>query len=153
MSNVVVYFSCIAAFADSPLTPDAVTSSTVLFSLSKARRLGSAVLEARVAQTSPVAAILQQEGGKHLFSAKVCCRLRVHICSFFDINLFSHAVHIASLLPLKLPRVRKLDPGPCRLRSGSETVNSRKISLFVKKYPKIVYFLPTGTPVFLLQIF
>ena len=69
MSNVVVYFSCIAAFADSPLTPDAVTSSTVLFSLSKARRLGSAVLEARVAQTSPVAAILQQEGGKHRKSA------------------------------------------------------------------------------------
>ena len=50
----------------------------MLFSLSRARRLGSAVLEARAAQTSPVAAILEQEGGEHLFSAKVCLRLRVH---------------------------------------------------------------------------
>ena len=78
-SSVVVRFSCTAAFADSPLTPDDVTSSTVLFSLSRARRLGSAVLEARAAQTSPVAAILEQEGGKHLFSAKVCRTLSLVI--------------------------------------------------------------------------
>ena len=94
MSNVVVYFSCIAAFADSPLTPDAVTSSTVLFSLSKARRLGSAVLEARVAQTSPVAAILQQEGGKHLFSAKVCFKLRVLFGSVVRVKQFTDSCNI-----------------------------------------------------------
>ena len=75
MMPCVRVYRCTGAFTDSSLTPAAVESTTVLFSVSRAWRLGSAVLSARAEKRCPIAAILQQEGGKLLFNAKVCRRL------------------------------------------------------------------------------
>ncbi|XP_035686666.1 uncharacterized protein LOC118422916 [Branchiostoma floridae] len=69
--TVCVNMGCSAGVAFAPLTAAQVRSSCIQYSLSRAWRLGHAVLHAYKNSISPIHAILQQESGRLLATGKV----------------------------------------------------------------------------------
>ena len=69
--RVVVEMGCTGFFILPPLTKDEALNKTVLFSYSRAWRLGDAVVSARIHKTDPIKAMLDEVGGLHLLSGKI----------------------------------------------------------------------------------
>ncbi|KAL3860781.1 hypothetical protein ACJMK2_010851 [Sinanodonta woodiana] len=74
--NVVVEMGCSAAVVLSFLNKEDLMNKTVKYSLSRAWRIGSSVLKARMRNESPVNAIIKQEKGKLLIVGKISDVLR-----------------------------------------------------------------------------
>ena len=66
-----IQMGCVACYAVAPMSSQQVRQTAVLHTLSLARNLGHAVLEARIAGADPLAAILSVCPGQQLFSGKV----------------------------------------------------------------------------------
>lgn len=68
---VTVQMGCIACYALAPMSAEQVKTTAVLGTLSLARNVGQAVLDARDRQEDPIGAILETCPGKVLFTGKV----------------------------------------------------------------------------------
>ena len=69
--KILIFYSCEAMFLNAPLKSDEILSKTILYSISRAWRIGHAVLLARCKKSSPIDAILSVTNGKLLCRGKV----------------------------------------------------------------------------------
>jgi DUF917 family protein len=69
--KVCVEVGSIAATCKAPRTGREVKASGILHTVTKAVRIGEAVMAARAAHADPIGAILDQEGGRRLFVGKI----------------------------------------------------------------------------------
>jgi DUF917 family protein len=71
-NSIFEFYSCLAGLACAPLTAEDLRKNTVMFSMSRAWRLGNAVKLAQKEKRCPVDAVLESQNGKLLISGKVC---------------------------------------------------------------------------------
>eukprot|EP01052_Picozoa_sp_SAG31_P014303 SAG31_NODE_884_length_11256_cov_2.889666_3_plen_281_part_00 len=132
-----------AAFVPAPLSATQLRDIMVPNAYSQAWRLGKTVLEARAAQTDPIAAIVNAENGQLLFSGKIIDIERKTAAGFVRGNIFLET--LGSHGGFGSPDETAQEPRVCKLHFQNEFLTCEVDGAIIALVPDLISVLESET--------